>query len=543
MNIVNCLYPKVIKNPYTGDRIACGCGKCDACLNQRANLWVKRLDMESSCHKYTLFCTLTYADNDVPQVIRLRKEDSSSPAYIDGETGEIFDMTDVKRTFNEKDKQYIWDTKVLDVLNKKDFQDFIKRLRSRFNSIEKGAKLRYYLSAEYGSTTYRPHGHLLLFFDSEKCSRKIELLLRASWQHGDVYDPHFVNGSASKYCAKYVNSMYSLPKCYLHKGFRPFSLFSKNPSIGSCYGSIQDKQKLFETGSTSFKRLDKYHTQFVDEPLWRSFENRLYPRCQRFGSLSYSDRVRLYRKVAEFPSTLDATTVAKRIESEYIVSKRTDFFGRYFYEISHKYEHGIRLYVDKVNPFGSLPWLPFNTFVPQNFVGLKTETRPYCFDSLVRFVRTCRQLIKNCTEFGCTIEHYISKIDSYYDLKYQKKVHDDYDGQSEFFRFNPSWYAIYLDYTFYKRVTTFDFDSLSEGYRSTLLYMFDGSVPLKNHLSSDGKETKTLDIPPYESLFFYQSFKTLHQKIAHDSVKQKKNNSYALAHKDKFGNILRFQND
>lgn len=43
-------------------------------------------------------------------------------------------------------------------LVKKDFQDFLKRLRKHIEP----KKLKYILSGEYGPTTLRPHGHILL---------------------------------------------------------------------------------------------------------------------------------------------------------------------------------------------------------------------------------------------------------------------------------------------------------------------------------------------------------------------------------------------
>lgn len=542
MDVVQCLYPKVITNPYTGDKVSCGCGKCNACLNQRANLWVKRLDMEAECHKYVLFCTLTYADNDVPQVVRLRKDDSNSLAYIDSDTGELIDMQDVHYTFKQKDYDYIRETKVLDVVSKRDFQGFIKRLRSRFDYCKKGAKLRYYLCAEYGATTYRPHGHLLLFFDCEECARQIEVFLRESWSHGDVYDPHFVCGSASKYCAKYVNSLYSLPKCYLHKTVRPFALFSKNPAIGTLLPNLQDVRTIFETGQTDFTRLDLFKHEFVHEPFWKSFKDRLYPRLNRFGSLSHDDRVALYRLVLEFPSWFSAEEIARRIEREYITGRRQDtFFSRYFKEITSKPVRRFRFICDKQNPFAGLPFMPKDVIVPQNFTAFKLDAKQYCFTSLVAFVRKCLRLIHQAQVFGVSIDYYVSKIELFYESLDKQKRCEDYEFQNDYFKTNPLWHYIYFDKCFFDKVTKTEYDLLTIETKYTLQSLFD-KIPLHSVKDSDGFEKTYLDVPPYNQFHAYINFKILHDKIAHDAVKQKKNNSYALAHKDKFGNIIKYQN-
>ena len=59
MHIVSCLNEKHIVNPYTHEWQVVPCGKCAACRNQRASVWVQRLDQERYCWQYALFFTLT----------------------------------------------------------------------------------------------------------------------------------------------------------------------------------------------------------------------------------------------------------------------------------------------------------------------------------------------------------------------------------------------------------------------------------------------------------------------------------------------------
>lgn len=545
MNLVSCLYPKVIKNPYTGQRTVCACGKCNSCRNNRAFRWVHRLDMEAECHRYVLFCTLTYDDLHVPQIIRLEKSDfnfyeKNNFAYVDGETGQLYDIHDIKEPFEKKDFDYVRESKVLDVLQKKDFQDFIKRLRYYFDQTDKGARLRYYLCGEYGPRTYRPHGHMLLFYDSERCHNEIQLLLSKSWQNGNVYDPHLVEGSASQYCASYINSVAVLPKVYLHSQIRPFTLFSKSPAIGSLHPNVAGIREIFDRGAVTFKIKSPTSPVFKDEPFWRSFNARLYPRIQRFDSLVHSERVLLYRLVQEFPSWLSAWEIAQRLKAEYIDKRLDTFTGRYLYEISHKRVRGVHFVKDAVNPYAGLPFAP-TLAVSAPFYAHRQEIRVFNMNSLVTFVRTALRLIHQAQVFQISINEYVEKIEQWQKNVYLHRLRKDYEFQNEYFKSHPAWHYVYFDLDFYNKVTTLDERLWSRETTYTVYrVLFKDEKYIRFRLKTDG--TCVLKIPPIEELPAYQSFKLLHDKIAHDAIKTKENNSYALSHKDKFGNIIHYQN-
>lgn len=89
------------------------CGKCIECLKKRASDWALRAQHEISEHPDNCFITLTYNDEHLPS----------------------------------------------HYLVKKDFQDFAKRLRKHL--AHKKIKIMY--SGEYGSRTYRPHFHAIIF--------------------------------------------------------------------------------------------------------------------------------------------------------------------------------------------------------------------------------------------------------------------------------------------------------------------------------------------------------------------------------------------
>ncbi len=90
------------------------CGQCVGCRLERSRQWAMRCVHEASLFEENCFITLTYDDEHLPS---------------DGS------------------------------LNKKHFQDFMKRLRRRVGD----RRIRFYHCGEYGELFRRPHYHALLF--------------------------------------------------------------------------------------------------------------------------------------------------------------------------------------------------------------------------------------------------------------------------------------------------------------------------------------------------------------------------------------------
>lgn len=108
---------KIVFNPLHGymDRpITVPCGQCIGCRLERSRQWAVRCVYESQLHSENSFITLTYSNNNLP---------------------------------------------LNNSLHKKDFQDFMKRLRKAVYP----KKVRYYMCGEYGELTKRPHYHACLF--------------------------------------------------------------------------------------------------------------------------------------------------------------------------------------------------------------------------------------------------------------------------------------------------------------------------------------------------------------------------------------------
>jgi len=117
------------------------CGHCGFCAATRRSDWAIRIDWERKLHTSSKFVTLTYANPHL-------KWNSGVPQ-----------------------------------LHREHVQLFLKRVR------KEGYKLRYYGCGEYGSQTFRPHYHMLIFGDVP------EEVIRRQWFYGQVHIGHVTDQS------------------------------------------------------------------------------------------------------------------------------------------------------------------------------------------------------------------------------------------------------------------------------------------------------------------------------------------------------------
>lgn len=179
------------------------CKKCLGCQADRKNQWTARCVVESRQYKDNMFLTLTYREEDVP-----------------------------------------------DELQRRDYQLFMKRLRKWCFENGKPSPRQYY-RGEYGTKSFRPHFHTILFnFDISdkeilyyisKRGKKIyhaepgatpyytSKTLEDIWTHGFI-----VFAKVSRETFKYVAN-------YLDKGKspyaqqQPFNGMSRRPALGRAY--------------------------------------------------------------------------------------------------------------------------------------------------------------------------------------------------------------------------------------------------------------------------------------------------------------------
>lgn len=198
---------------FIDEFITIPCGQCIGCRLEYSRQWAIRCMLESEYHDHNYFITLTYDDDHVPK-----------SGYID-------------------DDGIFSDTLTLCM---KDVQLFIKRLRSHFD-YHYSSKFRYFYCGEYGTTTCRPHYHMIAFGLELN-----DLVLYKKSPLGDLYNSptldeiwgmgHVVIGAVTFESCAYV-SRYIMKKqkgsdaqVYEQFNIKPeFVCMSRRPGIGRQY--------------------------------------------------------------------------------------------------------------------------------------------------------------------------------------------------------------------------------------------------------------------------------------------------------------------
>lgn len=254
------------------DFIEIPCGKCIECQLAYSRRWADRCMLEAQYHSENCFITLTYDENNVPKV-----------SGIDPITGE---------------------PKVFNSLVKKDFQDFMKRLRNKLNEIPKDERkdnrvyyrkgddnfkeIRFLACGEYGSHTSRPHYHVIIFGWKPSDDDVVELgkndmgdsyfgsqVIADTWHYGF----HVVGAcdwNSCAYVSRYVTKkMFKIEKDFYEiTGIQPeFLLMSRRPGIGSqwyedhkiCYSTFLNTYLKSEKGSHKIGTVKYFDNKLMND--------------------------------------------------------------------------------------------------------------------------------------------------------------------------------------------------------------------------------------------------------------------------------------
>lgn len=284
----DCLRPVKIYNKYTNDVLYVPCGHCYSCLKNKSNRDTSLAMNIASNFKYCYFVLLSYSEEFIPRM-EMIKENGPFDNLIDYTFRTVNrnmvvsgnkkkDNRGKDRVLNDEEFEFIHSMtfpEYRDIIVKShgrydfsrkcvvyprfedcdnlipycctsDCQKFLKRLRFHIKT-KYNEEIRFYAVSEYGPRTYRPHWHLLLFFNSDEVSPVISQYVSESWSYGNSNCELSRGGSAS-YVASYVNSNVCLPSLYLeHKEIKARSLHSKGYGVNHVFpreGKIYEIEKM-----------------------------------------------------------------------------------------------------------------------------------------------------------------------------------------------------------------------------------------------------------------------------------------------------------
>jgi hypothetical protein len=454
----HCSNPRIIINKYTHDRILVPCGHCAACLNRISREQSRLCDCQKAISKYCYFITLTYDESSVPRAFirstSLLSDDPSIhpddytliPAY-DIESNEkdwhyTFHSTseNIRLLINKANSSHIFDDSI-PVLRYRDIQLFQKRLRRNlFNYLGSYEKIHSYIVGEYGPVHFRPHWHLLLFFDSQEIAQVVHKCVHQSWSFGRI-DCQPAEKGASSYVSSYINSMVSLPDLYQNcKPIRPLRRHSRFFGQGIFFQNSfpDDGTNSTPTSGQIIEHLSDKLSSGVDCIInanlvtvrpWRSIIDRIFPRLG----------INVLR---------DAQALSTAIESILSVPKIIAKFGyfsdsvmnmcRSLYKLlklrNHEYSGSVynnlfRLYGDKLDYIARLCRFSLYINAPEDkgLSALYRLMRPIF--SLFRF-----QCIQSCddSKFLTSVFKYTRESVNFYVKRFYNSLKTQYEVMSDY---------------------------------------------------------------------------------------------------------------
>lgn len=161
------------------------CGQCLNCRINQARVWQHRIMLENMMHGDSLWVTLTYSDECLPD-----------PPNV----------------------------------SKKEIQNFLKRLRKKTKTF------RYFIVGEYGEKTWRPHYHCCFFGLSTIYAQ----VIFESWGkcEGSGFRIGQITAESARYTAGYTTSKVTKRHAWKKYGLKPEFMLSSRKNGGIGYPAI-----------------------------------------------------------------------------------------------------------------------------------------------------------------------------------------------------------------------------------------------------------------------------------------------------------------
>lgn len=340
-----CLVPMFMAVP---------CRHCELCLDKKKSQWAYRVMCETQFADFPpYFVTLTYDSDNLPRT----------------EEG-------------------------LPTLRKKDYQDFLKRLRIHLQrnghyfglseEQKNNLELRYVCCGEYGKQRNRPHYHMIIFGLPPMINIAfMNAYIKARWKKGIVRVLPVTQG-----CTGYVTKYMCKPSDYrLHCTQEPFFFeASRRPGLGSKWLDYFREWLLSHPGHPA-TCIDVFNGQSMTCQIPDYFKNKLFATYSRMINTRTAKYLAVYNLLASYlGQCLRENSMLMPLESKYL-------------ENNYDFERVNKKFVD----YGFIDYHFNNLFafdLPGAICDLSTGTFKFdcqtLFDCISLFVRIQDWLINSC---------------------------------------------------------------------------------------------------------------------------------------------------
>ena len=409
-----------------------GCHSCIQCRVAAQEHLCKILEVEASKHNYVEFLTLTYDDKHLPyidtsymypygyalripnRVIKKYNRKTKSFYYVEDKISKSFLLTDfstidtvplLKEYYTRIDKYFsrfpsrsrgIRNNSVVPILWYDDVRKYIGRLRKWFKK-EYNETIRYYCICEYGTQSFRPHYHILLFHDSftaradfrnvrvlpmstpanprEVCSK---LYLAQLWLYGDT-TTKVTDGNMQEYVSKYLTQHSDFPRVlakFPQRSFHSILLGCKDKSEIRELLSSRD----FETLTTDYVVNKKGIRRAV--PMSDAYYTQLSFRFTGASSLNVDETASLFRSVLYVSRRFFASSgeiyddASVREFLLWLLDPSVSQLYNHVYQFRAVYWYAVNIakprYNDSgsVNPLKSLLYAAYHHYTLSSYLGL-----------------------------------------------------------------------------------------------------------------------------------------------------------------------------
>lgn len=283
---------------FHGHAIACPCGKCEICLNKKADRQSFYLQSAFNVHRYAYFVTLTYNNDNVPFAeIEERHDHKYDIVCRDEKRMSRFGQKLNAFPLSRRQRNFIVHRcqtgSRITFSCPEDAQLFLKRLRKYIFKFS-DEKIQYYIVSEYGPQHFRIHFHIILFTSSSQVAQILPNAVRSCWKFGFTNISLCKGSQSASYVASYVASLSNMPDVYRvspmlqpwksHSCYLGIDFYLQTPKNDiyddpyNCFLSVP----IYSNGALEFMRCS------------RSSQHYFFPKIYRFSEVTHDTLLLAY---------------------------------------------------------------------------------------------------------------------------------------------------------------------------------------------------------------------------------------------------------